>query len=348
METPRWVTFSDQYLDSYRRFAEEQYGRGCYQGLKEYLDWLYRWNPSAIGYDDFLVGVIGESEVVGCIHRMRLPWLIDGKECFCPTLHNLAVRPEYRFGTGFWLLKKSLHLQEHALIPGVVPPLSEAYRHMQCQPVPSRWFRRVTKKFSGALTLGLSRATGGVLQPRRYFGTEVREVEGCRLTMDPGCDQLERLAASLNRSAMRDQVRWDRELVKWRFFHRPGPRHALVESAGDPEAQAVVSLGPRSGVTVGRIVVLVEAWIRMGTPGIQTLSRILRRNGAHVVLAMTTRDDVASLLAQARFAEYPTQPETYLFHRDRRFTQQSVVGSEMTDIGLESIPAGGRAGGRRG
>jgi hypothetical protein len=140
---------------------------------------------------------------------------------------------------------------------------------------------------------------------------------------------------------MRDQVRWEPDLVKWRFFHSPGPRHALVERADDPDVQAVVSLGPRSGVTVGRIMVLSEGWIRLGLPALQALGDILRANGAHVVLAMTTREDVAGLLAQARFEEYRTQPETYLYHRDRRFTQQSVVGSEMTDIGLESIPAGG-------
>jgi hypothetical protein len=341
MHDPQWVTYRDELCTSYRNFVQFEYGQACYQSTQHYLDWLYCANPFSRGMDDFLVGVVDGIDVVGCIHKMRLPWTINGKLCDIPTLHNLVVRSDYRTGAGFWLLKKALHGEEHAIIPGVTEPFSAVYRHMKCQAVPSRWFRFVLRYVRGGIALGIHKLTRGGFTPHHYLVHRDLYSLGCRLTTHPNEDDLACLAATLNVSSGRDHVMWDSTLVQWRFFHDTGPRHALIVLSDDPSAQAIVSLGPRSGLTVARLIFLSDAWIALGASGLKRLCNLLRQTAAHVVLTMTTRNDCAMLLAKAQFEQYKINPDTYFFHKDRQFVQESVLGSEVTDIGFESVVCSG-------
>ena len=134
----------------------------------------------------------------------------------------------------------------------------------------------------------------------------------------------------------RDHVAWTPELVRWRFFHSLGPRHAYVEF-GKPGAFALLSLGPREGLLVGRLIFVSHPAIAAGEPSVKQMCGILRRAGAHAVFAMTVRDDLASLLQACRFGGYPVTPETYLFHREKSFVQDTSIGPEVTDLGFEAI-----------
>jgi hypothetical protein len=326
-QTPVWTSFESRLAASYSKFAEAEYGAGCYQSAPEYLEWLYRENPCSRGFEDLSIAVVGD-DVVGCIHKMYLPWMIAGELCKVPTLHNLVVQEKYRSGAGFWLLKRSIHREEHAVIPGVLPPLSEAYKHMKCQQAPTRWFRKVLRPINGGVRLALRRVGA------RLAGSPSKFSDG--IVTQPNAEQLAAIAEILTAEAGRDHVAWTPELVRWRFFHSFGPRHAYVEF-GKPGAFALLSLGPRNGLLVGRLIFMSSQAIGLGQPAAKQICRTLRRAGAHAALAMTVRDDLSNLLQLSGFRTYPLSPDTYLFHRDKSFVQDTSVGPEVTDFGFEAI-----------
>ena len=337
MHIPEWLPYRDDFFSSYCSLVENEYGRGCYQSSKHYFHWLYSANEYSRGFDDCLIGVVDGVEVVGCIHKMRLPWLIRGELSYVPTLHNLIIKPKYRTGAGLWLLKKALYGEDHGVVPGVRQPFSEVFRQMKCQPVPSKWFQLPLRYVRGGIALGLHKLTYGAFTQRRYFENRDATISGCRLTTSPSTDDLERVAATLNASSGRDHVMWDSRLVRWRFFDESGPRHAFIEMSDDPAAHAVVSLGPRSGLIVARIILISDAWITHGESGLRRICDLLGHTPAHAVLAMTVLEDFATLLTAGQFTRYKIHPDTYLFHKDRQFLQESILGSEVTDIGFESL-----------
>jgi hypothetical protein len=138
------------------------------------------------------------------------------------------------------------------------------------------------------------------------------------------------------RQAGEDSVDWTPELVKWRFFSPNGPRQVFVQFS-DPGEFAVLSLGPRQGIVLGRLIAVSDAAIARGPSRVREICDVLRRLGAHAVAATTVRDDVSNVLSQCGFSLYPETIETYLFHRDKSYVQRTVVGPEVTDLGFEAM-----------
>jgi hypothetical protein len=330
-----FVSFEPRMEGSYREFAEACFGAGAYQASPRYLRWLYQANDASPGFQDCPVGIAGD-RVVGCIHKMTLPWVIGGVPCRVPTLHNLMVEKQYRAGAGFWLLKRSLHRERHAIIPGVLPPLSEAYDQMNCERVASRWFRKVLRPVAGGWSLVRSRLTG-TLGRHRYLADSSQAISGCRLTIQPTPERLAGIAEELKGQEGPDHVDWTEPRVQWRFFHELGPRHALVEFEESRTAFALVSLGPRAGLIAGRLIALSAEAAALGVGSIRRVCRLLASCGAHAMLATTANDEVAALLRAARFREYPISPQTYFYHRDKQVIQKTVFGPDISDIGFEAI-----------
>jgi hypothetical protein len=330
---PVWIDYEDSFAAAYRRFAEAEFGRDCYQAEPGYIDWLYKENPDSQGYRDFSIGVAG-GEVIGCIHKMYLPWTIGGEHVRVPSLHNLMMAEDYRSGGGFWLLKRSLNREQHAVIPSSLPPLSIVYRQMKCQRVPARWFRRIVRPIAGGMRMAMNRL-------RRAPNAEVRRltgnmtIAGCAITTQPDPGQLGRLAEALRRSQGIDHVNWNEETVRWRFFHPLGPLHGFAE-LGSPGRFALLSLGPRDGLAAGRLIFLSDA--SSTAEGVEKASRILAAAGAHVALAMTARDDLSAALTASGFQQYPFEQETYFYHRQQQFMQHTLAGSEIMDVGFEALP----------
>lgn len=340
-QDPVWIDYEDRFAEAYRRFAEAEFGRECYQAEQSYIDWLYKENPNSEGYRDFSIGVAGD-QVIGCIHKMYLPWTIGGERVRVPSLHNLMMAGEYRSGGGFWLLKRSLNRERHAVIPSSLPPLSIVYRQMKCQRVPAQWFRTIVRPVSGGMRMMVNRLRHTPnADVRRLGGT--RTIAGCEVTTEPNADQLGRLAEALRRSQGLDHVDWNEETVRWRFFHPFGPLHGLAR-LGSAEQFALISLGPRDGLGAGRLIYISDE--ASTTEGVTKARRVLTAAGAHVALAMTAHDRVADSLLGAGFRAYPFEQETYFYHRDQRFVQHTLAGSEIMDVGFEAVPRGAlRSGG---
>jgi len=337
LESPTWTTYGPAFQEAYQRFAREQYGAAAYQGSEEYIQWLYCRNQHSRGFPDFLIGALASGEVVGCIHKMRLPWQIRGEVAPVPTLHNLMLKPEYRKGSGFWLLKRSLHKENLVIIPGVVAPFSITYREMKCQAIPSHWLRKVLnpirllrRAVAHRLHLG-----GGAPAPFPEIAVPV-PWRGFHYCTRPGREALAELALWLNRSRGEAHVAWTEDLLRWRFFDDRGPRHFLVRSADSAADFFVLSLGIRHGVQFARIMVLAcgsGAWSALAGAA----CRFAREMGADMLGAMTQDSRLLAALAQAGFSRYNPHPETFLFSRIPDCPLDAQFGPEVTDLGLEAF-----------
>ena len=279
---------------------------------------------------------------MGYIHKMYLPWNINGRECRVPTIHNFLVKKSFRAGkdllsvaTAGGLLKHSLRGESHAVLPSAFQPLADVYRRMNCQPIETRWFRKVLRPLAGAVQFALSQFRGFSHKAGRKL-PDLSNLRDCQVLASPGFGQLKILSEELLRQTGRDSVIWTPELAEWRFFHPAGPRHVFVEF-DHPSEFAVLSLGPRQGILLGRIIVLSDAAAARGPSMIHRVCDVLRRLGAHAVAVTTARDDISRLIANSGFSHYPESQQTYLFHKERAFIQHTVVGPEITDLGFEAI-----------
>jgi hypothetical protein len=329
---------SDDRL-TYRRFCQTMFGRDSYQARSTYLDWLYNDNPTGRGLDDCLIATEPSGAVVGCIHRLRLPWLVDGRHVDIPSLHNLMIAEAFRGGAGFFMLMRAVKGESHALIPGVTGNLAEAYVRMGYQRVNTRWYRRVLRVDRAVAQMLLHRLRGRGDRPRGKLAAP--SADGLAVSVGPDDATAAEIAAALNANAGSDphvaHVDWSRELVQWRFFATRGPRHLFARDEGDGSF-AIVSVGPRHGVTVARLV----AWspVALRSRFLQRLGRMAADLGASVLLAYDARPAGAQTLATGGIAPMRSAPMSFLYARDKQPLTIDLDGGG-TDLGFEALPADG-------
>src|SRR3954468_3948896 len=185
MEQVRLGPYEESMYEAYAAFALGQYGPGAYQASERYLGWLYDDNPvtrSTGGRRNLIVCRQGEA-VVGCIHKMRLRWLVKGQSVEIPVLHNWMVVPEHRRGMGSLLLTAAFRGEAHALIPASEGELATIYRRLRCEEVPLSTYRRVLAPLRGGLRYLISKGgTNRFFAPFRYG----KAAEGIERTGDDG------------------------------------------------------------------------------------------------------------------------------------------------------------------
>jgi hypothetical protein len=154
----------------------------------------------------------------------------------------------------------------------------------------------------------------------------------------PGGDVLAAVTSTLGRApAGALRPRWDPALVEWRFFR--GPRHLLVGRDGWDEL-ALISIGPRRGILLGRVVELRAR----SAGGLATLldaaSTVLGTAGAHAVSLLTTDPETQAWLADAGWRSLPTPPGMFFFHKDRKTRFAGIsLGGGAGDFGMEAFVA---------
>ncbi|MDR1998013.1 MAG: hypothetical protein LBQ83_06790 [Candidatus Margulisbacteria bacterium] len=311
------IPYASAYLASYQDFARRNWGKNCYQQSEKYLDWLYRANPYKDPDRPFLIAV-QEQTVVGALHKMRLPWLIDGQKTTVSAIHNLLVDPQYRQGSGLLLITASFQNESQVLCPGVLPPLSEAYKMLRCQEIDALWFRKIIAPV-GAVAEKICKLP---LPPREKRKTSARLID------TPGTAQIETMAAKLNQGAG-NHILWDAEIFQWRFLQ--GPRHIfLVE---DADNFLILSVGRRKGLTVARI---IDGRVENEHSPLWTDALIAARSrGAAVLLAYSAETRLKKYLT-AHTKPLKKHPLVFFQHRDRRAREMSFNGS-AGDFGFEGL-----------
>ena len=332
--------YRDDDEPSYRAFCDREFGPGTYQGRRDYLQWLYVDNPSGKGFTDCLVAAQASGEIIGCIHKLRMPWQVGPKGAITmPSLHNLMVTEAFRGGTGFFLLRAAVTDESHALVPGVVGNLVQAYERMKYQKIHTRWYRRVVR-FDRATWQTLMHKAGRP-EPQRRVPTELnRSMHGLRVTSRPDDESIRAIAVALaprtkGAEPFVAHVDWSAAVVKWRFFSDRGPRHVVASDEADGTF-AILSLGPRHGVTVARMI----AWSPtvVSASFLERIRRVAATQGAAALLAYDARPDDAASLAGAGWQPMASPPQSFVYVRDKQQLSLDLDGG-ATDLGLEAMPS---------
>jgi len=328
-------------LGAYSRFAERAFHRG-YQSEESYLRWLYDENPVAPARWGFHVACVS-GNIVGCVHRLGLEWLVRGESTVVPAIHNLMVEERYRKGAGLMLILASTSGCRHAFVPGVGPELSPVYEKLGYQQVDTTWFREVLAPIRGAASIISNRALG----PREFRLSVGRlrvaaQLAGGRFSIDdrPSDSLLGEIAARMNEEPTVDaSPAYSADVLRWRFFHPLGPRHILIHSRVNPgDLFAVVSLGERNGAILARCVSF-RAGDSEGMKSLLLRCRVAAVvAGAHILQIDCAPSPISGLLRRSGARTRGDAPKSFFFHRRRReaFSSYRFTGL-VGDFGLEAI-----------
>lgn len=339
-----FVPYESRRAADYLDFARESWGEDSYQAKPAYLDWLYRENPAAdAGEPDFLLALTERGELAGAIHRMDLPWDINGRIEAVPAAHNLFIREEYRTGIGLYLLLAMMKEREHVFCPSQVPPLADTLGRLRWQEASVRWYRRILSPASAALRLARTRLPGRGLS-RRPTATALAPSPrnlgaGVHATATPGIEIIEKLSRAMTErlARFREKPHWTPEMIQWRFFHPAGPKHLLVH---DQDGEyLVISVGQRHGLNTSRIIEGSCAEPEKMAPLVRATEKFLSRQGVHVLLAFTADEQLQAALEGAGWRPLNGHSrKTFFYHRNKstRFTRYAFNAS-AGDFGFEAF-----------
>lgn len=320
-------------VDDLLRFSRVVFGERSYQGTQAYLDWLYAENPCAKGFEDCLVAV-EEEEIVGCMHRMRLPLAGHAGAQTLDSLQNHIVSPDVKSGVGLMLLRRSAKEAEAAFSPGVNARLAAAYRQLRHPEVPTFWLWKPLRPVKAAIQLALAKVS-----PSRREGTAIlapakaqRAVgRGVSVTTRPSEEALQAMAEAMTArfaGSGKPHVAWTRELVRWRYFSQGGPASLLIGSPGT-SPWAILSYGVRNGLSVARLMEYEEE----GDPGLmRDVIRAARGLGASALFAYTTEEPMKDRLLAAGLKLRKDPPSSFVLG-----APALTVGAGAADLGFEAL-----------
>ncbi len=330
---------------AYLQFAARQFGATTSAASERYLSWLYEHNPYGGQWSDSLMAVTATGDVVGCVHAMNVPWRIENELVVVPAIHNLMVAPEHRQGVGTKMVMKTLQQHDLAIIPSAVEPLGMLYRRLKCVRLESSWYRRVLRPLKVGWQLGAQKVMGwnpaACHFPQGTFPTRLPSAHGTAWwATAPTDSQLEQLTKLFNAArTTASGPEFSPEFLRWRFFHELGPRHAVVwlEESGRISDAVVLSLGPRHGFNVGRIVAARASETGCFTALVNLAEHLIRRHGGTLLFTFCASPELNQVYAEMGWKPQINGPQTYL---SAKGTPPSVVSfnGEAVDIGFEALP----------
>lgn len=259
-DIPTVITpLSKELVGTYLRFASKAFGPNSYQSNPDYLRWLYEENPATRGISDALVAVRG-SELVGCIHKMRMRWYLSGTIAEIPSLHNTMVLPNHRFGIGGLLIAKSLKGEKAVFVPGAVGEVADLLGRLGFRDAGATWRLSLTKPISAAISVIKKKMaskrllfSGKMMRDASLSCVVNREV----LASDVLCDEICGFLNHRGGNAMSDaRHEWQRDMFRWRVLHPIGPAHVLClcRDKAVINAAAILTVSYRKGLRLGRVV----------------------------------------------------------------------------------------------
>jgi hypothetical protein len=347
MEPLRLEGYQESMFDAYASFARSQYGVDAYQASRRYLRWLYDDNPltQARNRPDLILCRQGEA-VVGCIHKMRLRWLVKGEADEFPVLHNWIVAPEHRRGVGSLLLTGAFRGEAHAFIPSAAGDLSTIYRQLRCEEIATSLYRRVLAPLGGGLRYLITRGgKNSLFTPFRYdaSGGGTRRTtadDGVVVEAEPGPELIETLASAARHAHGEETMHpeWTASSFRWRFFHPSGPQHLLLHHADEPGSFLILSAGNHRGLVAGRIIDIVCSDYERFRALLAKAQSVLRGLGAHVMLIYCADQRMNEMLGRYGLNPLSGEHPAFFFHASSRLRFETVAlcGSAI-DFGFEAI-----------
>ena len=346
MSEVEFKSYQDNFFKAYAKFAKEEMGELCYQSSEDYVNWLYNENPYENSSKSDLILGFAKGKVVGCIHKMRLMWKIEDQFADIPAVHDFMVAKKFRHGCGIFLLKRSFSGEKHVLVPGVAQNQGDLYRLLKCQQINSSWYRKVLNPVRGTIRLGLNIVFNFNSRPAFFISSHVSKLSDLiphlKITVCPNEETIQRIIPHLNRKP-RDIVslHWTMERFRWRFFHPIGPKHLLIykESESDIKDFLILSLGPRRGLNVGRVVEMEASKLENLRILIHAAEKIVRNMGGNLLILFSAYSKLNNMLLEIKYKKMKTPPGTYFYHKNSRdiFSSYSFNGS-AGDHGFEALP----------
>ncbi len=338
---------TSSHAEPYLKFAARQFGAASSAANERYLNWMYEQNPFGGRWADSLMAVTSTSEVVGCVHAMNVPWRIDNELVVVPAIHNLMVAPEHRQGVGTRMVMKALQRHELSIIPSAVEPLGLLYRRLKCERVESHWYRRVLRPLKVGLQLGAKKLAGWTPSachfPTAVPATRLPSAHGVALwTTVPTDQQLEQLAEVFNAArTTASGPEFSPEFLRWRFFHELGPRHAVVwlEANGCISDAVILSLGPRHGFNVGRIVAARASDTAQFAALTKLAEHLIRQHGGTLLFMFCACPELNRTYSAMGWKPLANGPHTYLSSRRKGQPLLVSFNGEAVDIGFEALPS---------
>ena len=338
-----WISYNSSYSRAYRHFARKCFGEQAYQSNKNYIAWLYQENLLSRQEDDFLIGVLEDGRVIGCLHKMRLNWNYRGNIVEVPAFHNYMVDPDFRHAAGFFLLMKALSNEQHALMPGTGRVTSEIYEKLGFQEAKTSWYLKILRPIHGAFIMSARKFLSRPFRARYFDSPRLEETSssGFSVTLSPTDDLLEPLVGAMNSHEPEVAAPlWTVEQLKWRFFHSLGPRHLLIyeDSPRTIRSFAILSLGPRRGLNLGRIVELNAASVDSLRQLLHQVVAVTRESQGHVLQFLSADQKTNDWLALIGWKSRRSHAKSYFYHKikNQRFEHYSF-NSNAGDFGFEAI-----------
>lgn len=338
--------FQRKYLRPYTEFAEEAWGKSCYQSSSKYLNWLYKENPCRKSSEEDLILGIDEGKVVGCIHKTGWMWKNKDQTKYIPTIHNLMVAEKYRKGWfGIKLLKLSVSGEKHALVPGVAKNQASLWKFLKCQQVDSCWYRKILAPIKGAFYLSLKKlfnynVPNSFFTLSRFQNKKFPD-DPVKVTLEPDELIIQKIISQLNKNPSATlSTYWTLELFRWRFFHPLGPKHLLIykDSEYAIEDFLILSLGPRRGLNVARIVEFEASSSQALKHLMQVAERIIKVFGGHILLIFCASRKLNERLQESNLKPIRDSPNTYFYHKNSDALFHSVqFNGSAGDFGFEAI-----------
>jgi hypothetical protein len=232
------------------------------------------------------------------------------------------------------LLQRAVQDQPLAFSPGVHGRLGDAYRRLGYREIPSYWLSKVLRPIAAVHQVASARLGRGRISPSSLLVSETslrRSKINIMATTSPSNDALARLAAEMQRQGEESGVAfvcWTSEMVRWRYFSKPGPAHVLVGDPGN-SSWAVLSYGLRNGVRVAR---LVEYEERGDKSFMRDVLRVARWLGAAVALAYSTRQTFRDALLSTGWRFVKNAPSSFA-----KGACRLSLSAASCDTGFEAI-----------
>jgi len=314
-------------IDSLLQFACSYYGPRSHQAKRSRVEWLLQHNPLSKGLNDVIVAATEEGRIIGCHWKTRLGWNWEGSDASIPSLHDLAILPEFQNGQGLQLVFAALAGEQKAGLLGLSSISDGIYNKMRCPLVPMVRFQKI---------LSYTRVAFGMAGFRpsmpKVSGLHKRSSDGTvRLYLQPQMETIQSALALPYGGSAHQQ--WTAETFRWRFFHPLGPKNFLVLLG--KEGRAVCSFGVRKGALLSRVVDAAVAHPTLYPALFEAVEWSMRQLGIAVATTATTCAPAIEHLATRGWSRQEGVSSRFFLRGTSRVEMTDVWGGSY-DYGFDA------------